>query len=58
LAEIACGNFSGHYFVAHRQKAWFLPAALTEGACGASAAISADITSSPTGKKRGFCRLR
>jgi hypothetical protein len=25
LAEIACGNFSGHYFVAHGQKAWFLP---------------------------------
>jgi hypothetical protein len=28
LAEIACGNFSGHGFVARRQKAWFLPAAL------------------------------
>jgi hypothetical protein len=27
LAEIACGDFSGHYFVARRQKAWFLPAA-------------------------------
>jgi hypothetical protein len=26
LAEIACGNFSGHYFVGRRQKAWFLPA--------------------------------
>jgi len=28
LAEIAYGNFSGHYFVARVQKAWFLPAAL------------------------------
>jgi hypothetical protein len=27
LAEIACGNFSGHYFVARGQKAWFLPGA-------------------------------
>jgi hypothetical protein len=27
LAEIACGDFSGHYFVARRQKAWFLSAA-------------------------------
>jgi hypothetical protein len=25
LAEIACGNFSGHYFVARRQKTRFLP---------------------------------
>src|SRR5262249_46561124 len=25
-AEIACGNFSGHYSVDRRQKAWFLPA--------------------------------
>jgi hypothetical protein len=56
LAEIACGNFSGHHFVVRRQKAWFLPAALAGGACGASAAISADITSSPAGKKRGFCQ--
>jgi hypothetical protein len=45
LAEIACGYFSGHYFVARRQKAWFLPAALAEGASGASAAISADVGS-------------
>jgi hypothetical protein len=58
LAEIACGNFSGHHFVARRQKARFLPAALADGACGAFAAISADITSSPAGKKRGFCQLR
>jgi hypothetical protein len=36
-------NFSGHYFVARRQKAWFLPAALADGACGALAAISADV---------------
>jgi hypothetical protein len=49
LAEIACGYFSGHYCVAHGQKAWFLPAAPADGACGASAAISADITSSPAG---------
>jgi hypothetical protein len=72
LAEIACGNFSGHRAsaankkrgfcwlrwsvapaarrrqfqrtssIARRQKAWFLPAALERGACGASAAISAD----------------
>jgi hypothetical protein len=49
LAEIAPGNFRGRYFVAHRQKAWFLPAAPTQGACGASSAISADITSSPAG---------
>jgi hypothetical protein len=35
LAEIACGNFSGHDFVASRQKAWFLPAASAGGACGA-----------------------
>jgi hypothetical protein len=27
LAEIACGDFSGHYFVDRRQKAWLLPAA-------------------------------
>jgi hypothetical protein len=26
LAEIACGDFSGHYSVGRRQKAWFLPA--------------------------------
>jgi hypothetical protein len=44
LAEIAPGNFRGHYFVARRQKAWFLPAAPMRGAYGASAAISADIT--------------
>jgi hypothetical protein len=38
LAAIACGNRSGHYFVARRQKAWFLPAALAKGAYGAHAA--------------------
>jgi hypothetical protein len=27
LAEIACGNFGGHYSVGRRQKASFLPAA-------------------------------
>jgi len=27
LAEIVYDDFSGHYFVARRQKAWFLPAA-------------------------------
>jgi hypothetical protein len=43
LAEIAYGNFSGHYFVARWQKAWFLPAALAALASGESAAISADI---------------
>jgi hypothetical protein len=37
LAKIACGNFSGHCFVARGQKAWFLPAAQAEGACGAHA---------------------
>jgi Domain of unknown function (DUF4266) len=31
LAEIACGNFSRHYSVGRRQKAWFLPAALALG---------------------------
>jgi hypothetical protein len=36
LAEIAPGNFGGHYCVARRQKAWFLPAASVQGACGAS----------------------
>jgi hypothetical protein len=41
MAEIACGNFSGHYSVDRRQKAWFLPAAPVGGACGALAAISA-----------------
>jgi hypothetical protein len=38
------GNFSGHYSVARGQKAWFLPVASMQGACGALAAISADIT--------------
>jgi hypothetical protein len=37
LAEIACGNFSRHYFVARQQKARFLPAAQAGGACGALA---------------------
>jgi hypothetical protein len=37
LAEIAPGNFRGHYFVARRQKARFLPAAPARGACGALA---------------------
>jgi hypothetical protein len=36
LAEIAPGNFRGHYFVARQQKASFLPAAPMQGACGAS----------------------
>jgi hypothetical protein len=27
LAEIACGDLGGHYFVDRRQKASFLPAA-------------------------------
>jgi hypothetical protein len=31
LAEIAFGNFSRHYSVARRQKAWFLPAAPSQG---------------------------
>jgi hypothetical protein len=37
LAEIASSNFSGHHSVDRRQKAWFLPAALAEGAYGAQA---------------------
>jgi hypothetical protein len=37
LAEIACGHFSGHYFVVRCQKAWFLPAAFPNGASGARA---------------------
>jgi hypothetical protein len=37
LAEIAPGNFRGHHFVDRWQKASFLPAAVAEGACGASA---------------------
>jgi hypothetical protein len=49
LAEIACGDFSGHYSVARWQKAWFLPAA--------PEAMSADITAQAAGKKRGFCLL-
>jgi len=49
LAEIAPGNFRGHDFVARRQKARFLPAAPMQCAYGASAAISADMTSSPAG---------
>jgi hypothetical protein len=49
LAEIAPGNFRGHCSVGRRQKARFLPAAPMQGACGASAAISADITSSHAG---------
>jgi hypothetical protein len=40
--KVACGAFSGQHFVARRQKAWFLPAAPMQGACGALAAISAD----------------
>src|SRR5262249_10259367 len=43
LAEIAPGNFSGHYSVGRGQKAWFLPAAHAEGACGAHAASGAAI---------------
>jgi hypothetical protein len=40
------GNFSGHYFVARPlrgpgKKAWFLPAALADGACGASVRATA-----------------
>jgi hypothetical protein len=35
LAEIACGDFSGHHFVARGQKAWFLRwFYLAEIACG------------------------
>jgi pimeloyl-ACP methyl ester carboxylesterase len=30
LAEIACGDFVGHYPDSRRQKAWFLPAAVLE----------------------------
>jgi hypothetical protein len=57
--KFACGNFSGHYFVARGQKAWFLPTALCDGACGALAAsFSGHYTLSPAGKKRGFCPLR
>ena len=55
LDEIACGNFIGHYSVDRRLRlalvygetacgnfaAWFLPAALLGGTCGAHAAISA-----------------
>jgi hypothetical protein len=49
--KFACGNFSGHYFVARGQKAWFLPAALSDGACGALAAISATLLGRPRAKK-------
>jgi hypothetical protein len=34
LAEIACGDFSGHHFVDRGQKAWFLPAASAETLTG------------------------
>jgi hypothetical protein len=37
LAEIAPGNFRGHYSVDRRQKAWFLSATSVGGACGAHA---------------------
>jgi hypothetical protein len=47
LAEIAPGNFRGHYFVGRRQKAWFLPAAPMQGACGALAALSAHVSPTP-----------
>src|ERR1700722_1698388 len=54
LAEIAYGNFSGHYFVARRQKA--RPSSRTNLgrlriACGFAARAIASFTSSP-------CRLR
>jgi hypothetical protein len=55
LAEIACGDFGGHYFVNRGQKARLLPAAPAEPPF---AAISADITPSAAGKERGLCRLR
>jgi hypothetical protein len=56
LAEIACGNFSGHYFVDRRLRptivhdeiadgnfvAWFLPAAAVGDACGAHAGNSSE----------------
>src|SRR5215510_3520577 len=43
LAEIAPGNFRGHYSVVRRQKAWFLPAAHTGAPAALMPAISADI---------------
>jgi hypothetical protein len=53
LAEIAPGNFRGHYFVDRGQKARFLAATPLEGACGVQAAISANMTSPCHRGRRG-----
>jgi hypothetical protein len=55
LAEIACGNFSGHHFVARWQKAWFLPAALAGGRLRRFGGNFSGHRARPPAKKRGFC---